>query len=83
MFVNMKVSLLLPRATPASTMYALDDFAFFQLGLGNAANAVGGEVGISCLDAAQTAQVLVALLLPLGDQVAVGDLLLEAIVVQF
>ena len=63
-------------------MDALDYPALLQLALGHAADAVGGEVGISGLDAPETAQILIALLLPLGDQVPVRDLLLDAEVVQ-
>ena len=43
----------------------------FQLALGDSADAVGSKIGVSRLDATQAAQVLVALLLPLGDQVLV------------
>ena len=63
-------------------MNALDYPALLQLALGHAADAVGGEVGISSLDAPEAAQILIALLLPLGDQVLVGDLVLHAVVVQ-
>ena len=52
-------------------MDALHYPPLLQLALGHAADAVGGEVGVPGLDAAQAAQVLVALLLPLGYQVAV------------
>lgn len=53
-----------------------------QLVPGHAADAGGLEVGLLGLDAAQAAEVLVALLLPLGDQVGVGLAVLEAPVVQ-
>lgn len=43
----------------------------FQLALGDSADAVGSKVGVSCLDATQAAQVLIALLLPLGNEVLV------------
>lgn len=66
----------------ATTVDALDHFALFQLGLGNAANAVGAKVGVSRLDASEAAQVLVALLLPFGDQVLVGYVLVETVLVQ-
>lgn len=52
-------------------MGAFNDPSDFQLALGNSADAVGSEVGVSCLDAAQAAQVLVALLLPLCNQILV------------
>ena len=54
----------------------------FQLALGDSADAVGSKVGVSGLDAAQAAQVLVALLLPLGDQVLVCVALLDAVLIQ-
>ena len=63
-------------------MDALHYPALLQLALGHAADAVGGEVGVAGLDAPEAAQVLVSLLLPLGDQVAVSDLLLDAVLVQ-
>ena len=63
-------------------MDALDYPALLQLALGHAADAVGGEVGISGLDAPETAQILIALLLPLGDQVPVRDLLFDAEIIQ-
>lgn len=63
-------------------MRALDDAAHFQLAFGNAADAVGSEVGVSSLNAAQAAQVLVALLFPLGDEVLVGVAFFNTILVQ-
>ena len=54
----------------------------FQLALGDSADAVGSEVGVSCLDATQAAQVLVALLLPLGNQVLVCIALLYTVLIQ-
>lgn len=54
----------------------------FQLALGDSADAVGSKVGVSRLDAAQAAQVLVALLLPLGNQVLVGVAFFYAVLVQ-
>lgn len=64
-------------------MNTLNDLAFFQFGLGNSTNTVGGKVGVSGLDATEAAQVFIALLLPLGNKVTIGDLVLQAIVVQF
>lgn len=54
----------------------------FQLAFGDPADAVGPEVGVPRLDAAQAAEVLVALLLPLGDQVLVGVSLLDAVLIE-
>lgn len=63
-------------------MDALDNFALFEFLFGDPADAVGGEVCVSGLNAPKAAQVLVALLLPLGDQVGVSVLLFDAKVVQ-
>lgn len=54
----------------------------FQLAFGDPTDAVGPEVGVPRLDAAQAAEVLVALLLPLGDQVLVGVSFLDAVLVE-
>jgi hypothetical protein len=64
-------------------MDTLDDFPLLKLRLWNAADAVGSEVGIACLNASETAQVLVARLLPLGDEICVSDFLLQAVFVEF
>ena len=72
----------LTRTSPAAAVDALDDLALLELGLGHAADAVGGEVGVAGLDAPEAAEILVALLLPLGNQVPVRDLLLDAEIVQ-
>ena len=63
-------------------MNALYDLSFFEFLFGHSADAVGGEVCVSGLDASEAAEVLVALLLPLGNQVRVCVLLLDAEVVQ-
>lgn len=54
----------------------------FQLALGHSANAVGPEVGVTGLDATQATKVLIALLLPLGDQVLVRIAFFYAVIVQ-
>lgn len=54
----------------------------FQLALGNSADAIGSKVGVSCLDATQAAQVLVALLLPLGNQVLICIAFLYTVLIQ-
>ena len=69
--------ILLPGATPASTVDTLYYPALLQLVLGHPADAVGGEVGVPGLDTPQAAEVLVTLLLPLGDQGRIGNLLLK------
>lgn len=63
-------------------MGAFDDPSDFQLALGDSTDAVGSKVGVSCLDATQAAQVLIALLLPLSNQVLVCIALLYAVLIQ-
>lgn len=63
-------------------MHALHNLSLLQLSFGNSADAVCAEVGVSGLDATQAAQVLVSRLLPLGDEVGIGNALLQAILVQ-
>ena len=60
----------------------LDELVVGELVVGHATYAGGVEVGFGCLDAAQTAELLVPWLLPLGNQVGVGVALLEQPVVQ-
>lgn len=54
----------------------------FQLALGDSADAVGPKVGVTSLDATQATEVLVALLLPLGDQVLVCVAFFYAVIIQ-
>lgn len=63
-------------------MSAFNDPSDFQLALGNSADAIGSKVGVSCLDATQAAQVLVALLLPLGNQVLICIAFLYTVLIQ-
>ena len=69
-------------APSTPTVNTFDDFPLFQFGLGHSADAVGGEVGVPGLDAPETAETLVALFLPLGDQIAVRDLVLDTVFVE-
>ena len=65
-------------------MNALDDFfLFIQTGFGHSANAIGSVIGVANLHTAKTAQVFVALFLPLGDQCLVSNLVLQTKIVQF
>lgn len=73
----------LTRTSSASTVGALNDSSHFQLALGNSADTVGSKVGVSCLDTAQAAQVFVALLLPLGNQVLVCVTFLYTVLIKF
>lgn len=70
------------RAASAATVGALNDPSNFQLALGDSANAVGPEVGITSLDATQATEVLIALLLPLGDQVLVRVAFFYAVIIE-
>lgn len=54
----------------------------FQLAFGDPADAVGPKVGVPSLDAAQAAEVLIALLLPLCNQVFVSVALLDAVLIE-
>ena len=74
--------LFLARAASASAMYTFYDLALLQFRLGHSANAIGCEIGVPGLDAAETTEVFVSLLLPLGDQVAVRDFVLDAVLVK-
>ena len=64
-------------------MNTLHHPSLLQLPLRHATNTVRSEVRVARLYAPQTAQVLVALLLPLRDEVAVCDTLAEAVIVEF
>ena len=70
------------RTPPTPATHALDAFALLQLRLGHPTYARRVEVGLLGLDAAQAAQLLVALLLPLGDQARVRVPVLQQVVVQ-
>ena len=63
-------------------MNAFDHLTSLQLRLGDSADAVGAEVGVASLNTPQATQVLVALLLPFGDEILVGDRLVDAVIVQ-
>src|SRR4051794_35016311 len=55
----------------------------FQFTFGNTTDAVSTKVSVSRLNATKAAQVLVALLLPFGNQIGICNPFLQAIVVQF
>lgn len=59
--------LRLPGAPATSAMDALHNASLLQLGFRHATDAVGAEVRVPRLDAAQAAKVLVSRLLPLGN----------------
>lgn len=63
-------------------MSALNDSPHFQLAFGDPADAVGSEVGVPGLDAAQAAEVLITLFLPLCNQVFVSIPFLDAVLIE-
>ena len=69
-------------AAPAAAVFAHDEFALLEVGLGDSADAGGLVVGVLLDDAGEAAQLLEALLLPLGDQAAVRVLLRQQEIVQ-
>ena len=66
-----------------TTVNAFDYFALFQFSFGHTAHTVGAEIGVSRLNASQTAQVFIALFFPFGDEISVGYFFVQTIVVQF
>lgn len=64
-------------------MNALDYPALLQFALRNAAYAVCAEIRVSRLYASETAEVLVSDLLPLGYEILVGYILVQAVIVEF
>jgi len=67
----------------ASAMNAFHHFAFFKLALRHSTNAVRLKVGVPSLDTTKAAQILIALLLPFGDQVRICYSFFHTIVIQF
>lgn len=63
-------------------MDTFDDFSIFQLVLRHSTDAVRAKVRVSRLDAAEAAQILVALLFPLCHQIFVRNVLFDAILEQ-
>lgn len=63
-------------------MNALHDLSLLQLGFGDSADTICGEVRVSRLDATQAAQILIARFLPFGDEVGIGYSFFQAILVQ-
>lgn len=76
---GLKVS---PRTASASTVSAFNDSPHFQLAFGDSADAVGSKVGVPCLDTPEAAEVLIALFLPLCNQVFVSVSLLDAVLIE-
>ena len=51
----------------AATVFTHDEFALFEIGFGDSANAGGFVVGLLRVDALETAEFLVARFFPLGN----------------
>lgn len=76
------IKLKLSRTTSTATMNALNNTSFLQFTFWDSANTIGSKVCVSCLNASQAAQVLVARFLPLCDQICIRDFLIQAIIVK-
>jgi len=63
-------------------MHTLDNFALLQFRFGHTTNAVRAKVCVTRLDATQAAQVLVARLFPLGNEIGISDSFLQTILVE-
>lgn len=61
----------------AATADTLNRLVLLELRLGHSADTCGIEIRFFRLDTAQATQLLIALLLPLGNQVRIGILVLE------
>ena len=72
----------LSRTSMTSTMNTLDDFSLLELSLGHTAHTIRSEIGVTRLNAPQAAQILISGLFPLGDEISIGYLLVDAIVVE-
>lgn len=72
----------LSRTSMTSTMNTLDDFSLFQLCLRDTTHTIRSEIGVTRLNAPQAAQILISGLFPLGDEISIGYLLVDAIVVE-
>jgi len=65
------------RAASTSAANTFDGLVFFEVLAGYSANARGVEIGFLGLNAAEAAELLIALLLPLGDQVPISVAVLQ------
>lgn len=63
-------------------MHTLHNLSLLQLRFGHSADAIRSEVCVARLNAPETAKILVARLLPLGDEICIGDALLQAVFVE-
>lgn len=60
----------------------MDILVLFHLIAGNSTDTRGPEIGLFCLDATGAAKLLIALLLPLGNQHGICVSVLEEVVVE-
>lgn len=70
-------------ATSASAVNTLHDLALLQFAFWDTANTIGAKVCVPCLNTSQAAEVFIALLPPLGNQVLICYFFLQAVIVQF
>lgn len=75
-------TLITTRTPPTSTTHTLHLLVLLELLAGHATDTGGIEIGFFRLDAAETAEFLVALLLPFRDEVGVGVVVFEEVVVE-
>lgn len=72
----------LTRASSTTTMNALNNLSLFKFCLWNSADAICTEVGVTSLNATETAEILIARFLPFCYQIPVSNLLFQTIVIQ-
>lgn len=70
-------------AAPAATVMILDDHPHIQLAFKDLANEVISEVGIPSLNTSETAQVLITLSFPFGNQPFICIAFLNVSFIQF
>lgn len=63
-------------------MYALNHFPFLQLVFRDTTDAIGAKVRVTSLNASQTADILISGLLPFRDERSIGNLFLDAVVIE-
>ena len=66
-----------------TTVYTLDNLAFLELCFRHTTYTIGAKVGVSCLNALEATQILVALFLPFGNQIGIGDFFVNTEIVKF
>lgn len=64
-------------------MHTLDHTTLLQFCFGHTTNTIRPKIGVTRLNASQTTQILVARFLPFRNQIGVGNLLSNTVIVQF